>query len=40
MGKVDCTVEKSIAQRFGVQGYPTIKFFSEKAKSDSDAIDY
>jgi hypothetical protein len=24
-GKVDCTVEKTSAGRFGVKGYPTIK---------------
>jgi thioredoxin-like negative regulator of GroEL len=28
IGKVDCTVEEEIAKRFGVRGYPTIKFYS------------
>lgn len=26
-GKVDCTAEQSICQDYGLQGYPTIKFF-------------
>jgi len=29
VGKVDCTVEKSTAQRFGIRGYPTIKFVKD-----------
>ena len=27
IAKVDCDAEKSLAQRFGVSGYPTLKFF-------------
>lgn len=32
VGDVDCTVEKDLCQEYGVQGYPTIKYF----KADSD----
>jgi len=34
LGKVDCTVEQQIAQRYGIQGFPTIKIFDVNAKSD------
>lgn len=27
IAKVDCDAERSLAQRFGVSGYPTLKFF-------------
>jgi protein disulfide-isomerase A6 len=41
MGKVDATVETSLASRFGVQGYPTIKVFDYgEGKSDSRARNY
>jgi len=29
VGKVDCTVEKELMGRFGIKGFPTIKFFKE-----------
>ncbi|TNV74553.1 hypothetical protein FGO68_gene16110 [Halteria grandinella] len=41
LGKVDATVETALAQRFHVQGYPTIKVFDYgEGKSDSRAKDY
>ncbi|EER02313.1 protein disulfide-isomerase A6 precursor, putative [Perkinsus marinus ATCC 50983] len=39
-GKVDATEEQSLAQRFGVQGFPTIKLFPGGKKSDGLAVDY
>jgi len=29
IAKVDCTVEKDVGSRFGVSGYPTLKFFKK-----------
>ena len=41
LGKVDATVETALAQRFGIQGYPTIKVFEYgEGKSDRSATDY
>jgi len=40
VAKVDATVHSRSAQRFGVQGYPTIKFFPAGSKRDSDVQDY
>lgn len=36
IAKVDCTIEKDIASRFGVTGYPTLKFF-KKGKTEPEA---
>jgi len=33
--KVDATENQALAQRFGVQGYPTIKYFDYGKKSSS-----
>ncbi|EAR90091.1 protein disulfide isomerase family A protein (macronuclear) [Tetrahymena thermophila SB210] len=40
VAKVDATVHPKVAQRFGVNGYPTIKFFPAGFSSDSEAVDY
>lgn len=36
IGDVDCTVEKKLCSRFGVRGYPTIKYFTDATASDGD----
>jgi protein disulfide-isomerase A6 len=40
LGKVDCTVHQNTCQQFGIQGYPTIKFFPPQSRSQSDAQEY
>lgn len=40
VAKVDATEHKEAAGRFGVRGYPTIKFFPGGKKDDGSAIDY
>lgn len=40
VAKVDATVQTKLAQRFGVSGYPTIKFFPAGFTSDSEVVDY
>lgn len=40
LGAVDATVHQSKAQEYGVQGYPTIKFFHGGRKDRGDATDY
>merc|ERR1711964_266950 len=40
VGKVDATEENSLGQRFGVQGFPTIKLFPAGKKSDTMIVDY
>lgn len=34
IAEVDCTVEKDLCDKFGVKGYPTIKYFSNGKSSD------
>jgi len=36
VGDVDCTVETKLAERFGVNGYPTLKFFKAGPSSAED----
>jgi len=31
LAKIDCTVEKELASRFGIKGFPTLKFFTKGA---------
>lgn len=40
LGALDATVSQAKAQEYGVQGYPTIKFFPGGRKSKSDVKDY
>ena len=39
LGAVDATVHASLAQKYGVQGYPTIKYFPAGKKSDPEEYD-
>lgn len=39
LGAVDATVHASLAQQYGVQGYPTIKYFPAGRKSDPEEYD-
>lgn len=40
LGAVDATVHTSVAARYEIKGYPTIKFFPGGKKRPSDAADY
>lgn len=39
IGDVDCTVEKDLCSKFGVRGYPTIKYFTGSTAADGDAYE-
>jgi protein disulfide-isomerase A6 len=39
LGAVDATVHASLAQKYGVQGYPTIKYFPSGKKGDPEEYD-
>lgn len=39
-GKVDATVETTLAQKYGVKGYPTIKYWNYGEKSSRNVQDY
>eukprot|EP00398_MALV-I-01_sp_L67-1_P000200 gene200-98_t len=40
VAKVDATAHEAVAQRFGIRGFPTIKFFDVGPKTDSNAQAY
>lgn len=40
LGALDATIHKATASRYGIQGYPTIKYFGPGKKDSSSAVDY
>lgn len=36
IGDVDCTVHKTVCSKYGVRGYPTIKYFTASSPADGD----
>lgn len=39
IGDVDCTVEQSLCSKYGVKGYPTIKYFTGATAADGDSYE-
>jgi protein disulfide-isomerase A6 len=39
IGDVDCTVEKDLCGKYGVKGYPTVKYFTSSTAADGDAYE-
>lgn len=39
IGNVDCTVEQSVCSKYGVKGYPTIKYFTGATAADGDSYE-
>eukprot|EP00300_Choanocystis_sp_HF-7_P043437 c9996_g1_i1.p1 GENE.c9996_g1_i1~~c9996_g1_i1.p1 ORF type:complete len:156 (+),score=46.98 c9996_g1_i1:28-468(+) len=37
IGDVDCTVEQDLCGRFGVKGYPTVKYFTAETGAEGEA---
>lgn len=40
LGKVDATIESELAEKFGIRGYPTLKFFKNGNAVDYTGINY
>jgi protein disulfide-isomerase A6 len=40
LGALDATAHTAMATKFGIRGFPTIKFFGAGEKSVEDAVDY
>ncbi|OON17010.1 protein disulfide-isomerase domain protein [Opisthorchis viverrini] len=40
VGAVDATVHNQLSQKYGIRGFPTIKFFPAGSKKNTDPVDY